>query len=127
MKAEADKAALDKTIADAAAAEAAEAAAADAPWGFVVSKIPKGRHHCLHHMGSCWRVPGRHYPDFEVWGDLMPPEKSLHSKCKDCFPPVAVLAAKEPEPEEVDDCSSSSSSSGSPPAKKPKEGEGGSE
>ena len=92
-----------------------------------MSKTRNGRHHSLHHLGSCWRVPGRHYQDFEVWGDLMPPERTLHSKCKDCFPPSAACAAKAPEPEEVDEGSSSSSSSGSPPAKKAKEGKDGSE
>ena len=105
-------------------AAAAAAPAAEVPWGFVVSKTRNGRHRSLHHVGCCWRVPGVHYREFDIWGDVMPPEASLNSKCKDCFATGGAGAVKELEPEAGDEeagSSSSSSSSGSqPPAKKPK-------
>ena len=95
------------------------------PWGFVVSITRKGRHRSLHHVGMCWREPGRHFKEFEVWGDIMPPEDSLQSRCKDCFRMKGVREAPENSQgaEEVEDEGSSSSSSSTglgPPAKKPK-------
>ena len=74
-------------------------------------------------MGSCWRVPGVHYRDFEVWGNVMPPPESLQSRCKDCFKVTAPLGLQEAEEDESCGSSSSSSSSsgvGPPAPKKPK-------
>ena len=96
------------------------------PSGFVVSITRNGRHRSLHHVGLCWREPGRHYKDFEIWGEVMPPEQSLQSRCKDCF---KLEGGKKPqgseqggeEDEDGSSSSSSSSSAGGPPAaKKPK-------
>ena len=98
------------------------AAEDEAPWGFVICMSRGGRHRRLHHVGSCWRVPGRHYKTFEVWGGIMPPLELLHSKCKDCFKVEEIVARQGPEEDESEGSSSSSSSSGdsAPAAKKPK-------
>ena len=85
-------------------------------WGYVVSVTRGGRHKSLHHVGSCWRVPGQHFKEYEVWGDVLPPAGYLQSRCKDCF---KLEGDQEEQPAELEDgTSSSSSSSGSRPAKK---------
>ena len=72
-------------------------------------------------MGSCWRLPGVHFKVYEVWGNIMPPEAEMQSKCLDCFGAKRLPAEPESEDEESASSSSSSSSSGGPPAKKGRE------
>ena len=65
-------------------------------------------------------MPGVHFKVYEVWGNILPPEAEIQSKCLDCF--GAKRAPAEPEVEDDDSVSSSSSSSsGGPPAKKGRE------
>jgi hypothetical protein len=85
-----------------------------APWGFVISKTRGGRHRKLHHVGSCKRVPGVDFRDYEVFGDTMPANSLLDSLCKWCFGTTELPAEEESEAESFD--SSSSSRSGKRPA-----------
>ena len=98
-----------------------------APWGFVVSKTQNGRHRKLHHVGSCFRVPGLHYKEFDVWGDVVPPLSELHSQCANCFGKGGVVreAPVAEQESEVSSVSSSSSSSGKEPPGKKAKAEGG--
>ena len=86
------------------------------PWGFVVSITRGGRHRKLHHVGSCKQQPGVDYRDFQVYGDVMPPNSELDSLCGRCFGSTALPAEDLSEAESCD--SSSSSRSGKGPAKK---------
>ena len=108
------------------ACRAAQAVAPEAapvvPWGYVVSVTRGGRHRKLHHVGSCWRVPGVDYADFDVYGDVMPELHLLDSKCHNCFGSTALQPAGE-EGSDVESLdSSSSSSSGVPAGKRPRTG-----
>ena len=68
------------------AAEEDEVTEEAAPSGYIVSVTSGGRKRCLHHLGRCWRKPGLHYADFEVYGDKLPPPEAYHSICKLCWP-----------------------------------------
>ena len=93
-----------------------------APHGFVVSVTRRGKFRRLHLVESCSMVPGVHYKDFEVWGDIMPSESDIQAVCARCLPqgkPAAPLQA----PDVVTGSSSSSgeeSSSEGGAAKKPR-------
>ena len=101
----------------AASAARQEAVLEAPPAGFVVAKTTK-KVRCLHFIGACGKRPGVHYFSYEVWGDLMPGEADVDTRCKRCFkegvpaslqPGVPVVEA---EPA-TSSCSSSSSSSAS--------------
>ena len=53
-------------------------------------------------------VPGVHYKDFKVWGDIMPVESEVQALCARCLPQGRPAAPLEPP----DVISGSSSSSG---------------
>ena len=82
-------------------------------------------------MGSCFRVPGVHYQNFRILGDLMPGEHEVDAKCLQCFPGDRLTVPKKDdfvgsEEESFSTCSSSSSSSGKTRPKKRKRGAAGS-
>ena len=82
--------------------------------GYIVAVSARGSFRRLHYAGSCWRVPGTHYKEFEDWGDVVP--TTVHARCHDCFPAEspavrAEEAAAAGESEDGDGSSSSSSSS----------------
>ena len=56
------------------------------PWGFVVSITRNGRHRKRRHVGDCRFISGIHYRDFEVWGDKLPGESEVDSRCFWVFP-----------------------------------------
>ena len=56
------------------------------PHGFIVSIAKGGLHRKLHFYGACYRLPGIHYKNFRILGELMPSEYDMDSKCLDCFP-----------------------------------------
>ena len=96
-----------------------------APWGFVVSVTRGGKHRKLHHIGDCRLVPGIHYKDFEVWGNVLPGGGDIDSRCGWCFPASSGSAQTAAEPESDRESVSSSSSSvgsaaSSPQAKRAK-------
>ena len=77
----------------------------------------------LHFVGACGKIPGEHYPNFEVWGELMPPDSEIDEICRNCFPrgDDAAQAGTEEAPSSSSSSSSSTSSSGVElPAKKAK-------
>ena len=95
------------------------------PFGFVIAKTQR-KIRRLHFVGCCGKVPGEHYLNFEVWGNLMPPEHAIDVVCKTCFR-GGVVREKPAEKEDLvvdtsDSCSSSSSSadSSAPGAKRQK-------
>ena len=61
-------------------------------------------------------LPGVDYKEFQVYGDIMPPNSELDSLCGRCFGSTALPAEDLSEAESCD--SSSSSRSGKGPAKK---------
>ena len=94
---------------------------AEAPYGYCVSITRNGRHRKLHHVGSCRRVPGVDYKEFDCYGEVLPEAHELDSRCKDCFGTTSVLdpvVAEESEAESLD--SSSSATSGEPGPKAPR-------
>ena len=99
-------------------AEAEMARPQVAPWGFVVSITRGGKHRKLHHVGSCWRVPGVDYKEYETFGDIMPESSELDSLCDRCFGTTSVASLNAPAGE-VSDVESFASSSSSEEAEKP--------
>ena len=92
----------------AAAAQAVAEAAPEPPRGFVVSKTKRGRFRRLHCVEACPLIPGVHYKDFDVWGDVMPKEGDVHAVCTRCMP----SGLSGPTPEVESSAASSSSASG---------------
>ena len=78
--------------------------------GYVVSISARGTFRRLHFAGSCWRVPGLHYLNYEVWGEDVPTD--CHARCRDCFPAEeAEVRAEDAElPDESDGSSADTSS-----------------
>ena len=101
-------------------AEQARAQPEVAPWGFVVSITRGGRHRKLHHVGSCGRLPGVDYKDFEVFGDTMPENKVLGSMCQWCFGTTALPATEASDIESFASSSSSEGEAAKPAAKRRK-------
>ena len=64
-------------------------------------------------MGSCHRIPGTDYHEYEVQGDRVPSEKEADSTCKNCFKQGFIFLGGEAELSEAESISSSSSSSSS--------------
>ena len=90
-------------------------------WGFVVSITRHGKHRKLHHIGSCKLQPGTDYKDWEHFGETLPDEAKIDSKCKWCFKTKAATETQELEEASITDGVSSSSSSGEEsPAKMPR-------
>ena len=56
------------------------------PHGFIVSIAKGGLHRRLHFYMACFRLPGVHYKNFRILGELMPSEYDMDSKCLDCLP-----------------------------------------
>ena len=86
--------------------------------GWVVSKSRSARK--LHFVGMCFRIPGKHYLQFDVFGDVMPEEADIDSRCKDCFAALGAAGRAADSAEEASTASSSSSASSSdegPPLK----------
>mgnify|MGYP003319360789 CR=1 FL=1 len=54
------------------------------PSGFCIA-ITQRRVRRLHFVGNCGKVPGEHYKQYEVWGDLLPPEHAIDVTCDICF------------------------------------------
>ena len=52
---------------------------------YVISVSRKARHRCLHRVGSCFRVPGRHYTDFILSGVEMPSDDTYDAICQGCW------------------------------------------
>ena len=91
------------------------------PVGFVVSISKEGLHRKLHFIGACFRIPGVHYRNYRILGELMPSEYDIDSKCLDCFPGEKPAQAVVHEPfvaSEEETFSTSSSSSVAPAAKR---------
>ena len=65
----------------------------------------------LHFVGSCGKVPGEHYRNFETWGSVMPPESELDCVCSICF--RGGLVRPQEVADTVEDMESSSSSDSS--------------
>ncbi len=65
---------------------AAQQAAAEAELlsGFVIAKT-KRKVKRFHFVGNCGKVPGEHYADFDVWGDILPPADAFDVVCEVCF------------------------------------------
>ena len=96
------------------AAEEDEVTEEAAPSGYIVSVTSGGRKRCLHHLGRCWRKPGLHYADFEVYGDKLPPPEAYHSICKLCWPSAsdqATVQEARPSTTSIPIATASSSSS----------------
>ena len=53
--------------------------------GYVVSISKKTRFRRLHHLGSCHRVPGVHYHEFEQLGVSQPTETCYDDVCQNCM------------------------------------------
>ena len=87
--------------------------------GWVVSKSRSARK--LHFVGMCFRVPGKHFLEFDTFGDVMPDETEIDSRCKDCFsalgPAGVPVADSDEEASTVSSSSSSSSEDDAPPVK----------
>ena len=107
-----------------AAASCVRAATDELPHGFVVSKAKRGRFRRLHHVESCRLVPGVHYKDFDIWGEILPPESEIDAVCGICLKSGVSRAVDAAVPvEEALDSDSSSSSMGSlgaSPSKRPR-------
>ena len=54
--------------------------------GYVISITGRRSRRRVHHLGKCWRVPGKHYLEYEVHGEVLPPPESYHEICKTCWP-----------------------------------------
>ena len=91
-----------------AAARSVESAVPERPHGFVVSKTKRGRFRRLHCVEACRLVPGVHYAEYDVWGDVLPGEQDIDAVCSRCLPQSRLLPAQEDEASEA----SSSSASG---------------
>mgnify|MGYP003333697518 CR=1 FL=1 len=96
-----------------AAARAVEAAAPERPHGFVVSKTKRGKFRRLHCVEACRLVPGVHYADYDVWGDVLPSEQDIDAVCTRCLPQGRLRPAPEEEASEAS-ASSSSGEEGAP-------------
>ena len=63
-----------------------EAEEVDVGLGIFVVSV-RGQRRMLHFTGSCYRIPGKDYLKFEVFGDELPPSSFFSTRCKACFPP----------------------------------------
>ena len=54
-------------------------------WGFIVSAARHGQHRKLHHIGSCKLKPGVDYKVWEHYGENLPGDAEIDSRCKWCF------------------------------------------
>jgi hypothetical protein len=90
------------------AAARADSDLASPPTGFVISL---GKVRCLHFVGACFRIPGEHYRKYDPWGEILPPEHLVDTRCKNCFPDGVAAAPVQKEDAEIEATSSSSSSS----------------
>ena len=68
-----------------------------APHGYVVAIAGSSRRRRLHQVGRCWRVPGLHYKDFEVFGDTLPAAEDYHLICRQCWPASGAQLALQEE------------------------------
>ena len=78
--------------------------------GFVISFTRKKKISRLHHLGSCFRLPGLHYLQFVECGDTEPDVDRYMYKCRDCWP-VSKAAAEQADSDSGSESSSSNSSS----------------
>ena len=92
-------------------AEAKEPAKVGDPWGFIYGITRNGRHRKLRHVGDCRLISGIHYLYFEVWGDKLPGEGEIDSRCGGCFPTSEAKRAVQDELGSDGESDSSSSSS----------------
>ena len=67
------------------------------PHGYVVAIAGSSRRRRLHQVGRCWRVPGLHYRDFEVFWDVLPPAEAYHLICHQCWPAAGAQLALQDE------------------------------
>lgn len=88
------------------AAKAVAKALPDRPHGFVVSKTKRGRFKLLHCIDACPLIPGVHYRDYDVWGDILPDAADIDAVCVRCLP--RGVFRPPPEAESSDSASSSS-------------------
>ena len=87
--------------------------------GYVISVTRGGRHRKLHHVGSCRCVPGVDHNEFEVYGDVMPSNAEVDSRCTWCFGRGLVCETAPVEEESgAESLDSSSSSTVEKPAAK---------
>ena len=68
-----------------------------APHGYVVAIAGSSRRRRLHQVGRCWRVPGLHYKEFEVFGDTLPAAEDYHLICHQCWPAAGAQLALQDE------------------------------
>ena len=90
--------------------------------GYVISKTCGGRCRRLHFVEACRLVPGWHYTDFEVWGEILPPEHEVSAVCKICLKNGLAGAVESPAEMSEGSTSSSSGREPEPAAKKAKTG-----
>ena len=95
------------------------------PFGFVVSIRKQGLHRKLHFVGACFRVPGVHCKSYYCYGDLMPSEHDVDSRCDKCFPGEKMVVEPTVVGSPEESFSTSSSESGEKkPLKKARRGRG---
>ena len=85
----------------------------DGTW--VVSKKRNGNSLTLHRVGSCWRIPGKHYARFEVLAtaeidEANPDNPKFNNICQDCFKGSGVSSGESASESEREAGSDSSSS-----------------
>ena len=52
---------------------------------FVVAIRTRSRFRTLHRRGSCFRIPGRDFLEWESFGPEVPPPTSFNAACRACF------------------------------------------
>ncbi len=55
--------------------------------GYVIAISRRRKTRCLHKIGLCYRIPGRHYVSYEEYGGTRPGNDTYDDFCKDCWRP----------------------------------------
>ena len=81
---------------------------------YVVCLRRNGSQRILHRVGSCYRLPGRDYSNFEVLGEEHPLPEKYKCMCGDCWKQPASCSQAQPcEPSSSSSVASSASSASS--------------
>ena len=80
---------------------------------YVISIVGRAKQRTLHRMGECYRQPGVHYQDYEVFGGHLPPAETYHRSCRICFPKGADDGARAEDSDSEEDSGAASSTSSS--------------
>ena len=81
-----------------------------APSGFIVALTNSGLRR-LHYVGACGKTPGRHYLNFVLHGDEVPPAAEYDKSCVSCFGKRGPELFQQKRPDSSSGSSGSSSSS----------------